>query len=139
MLTKELFSYGLTHLKTDPVLFTYRQQGKVIGAVVVHVNDIIITGQQQFLQDISNKLQSWFKMSKIGPIDTYLSLKVERGPNHEVFWSQQHYIQHVIDNHLPSDSRPTTVPCNSLFAYLTSDGDLPPTNQPYSELIGMLQ
>lgn len=80
MFTKELVSYGLTQSKRDPVLFTYRQNDKVIGAVLVHVDDIIITGKNSFLRDISSKLQARFKMSKVGLIDTYLSLKVEQGP-----------------------------------------------------------
>lgn len=78
-------------------------------------------------------------MSKVGPVDTYLSLKVERGPKNEVYLSQQHYIQHVIDSHLPTSASLTSVPCNTLFADLTAQKDEPQTNQPYSELIGMLQ
>lgn len=70
---------GLTQSKLDPVLFTYESYGMVIGAVVVHVNDIIITGRKKFLKNISLKLQDRFKMFKVGPIDTYLSLKVDRG------------------------------------------------------------
>lgn len=78
-------------------------------------------------------------MSKIGPVDTYLSLKVERGAKNEVYLSQQHYIQHIVDTHLPASSLPATVPCNSLFADLSSDKEALKTNQPYPELIGMLQ
>lgn len=139
MLTKELVSYGLSQSKSDPVLFTYREGDKITGAVVVHVNDLIITGQRSFLEDISGRLQKRFKMSKVGPIDTYLSLKVKRGPSHEVFLSQEHYIQHIVDSHLPSDSNSATIPCNSLFADLSSDTEAPITQHPYSELIGMLQ
>lgn len=139
VLTKELISYGLEQSQADPVLFTYRREGRVIGAVVVHVDDIILTGTKAFMDNISPKLQARFKMSKVGPVDTYLSLKVERGKTGDIFLSQQHYIQHIIDTHLPSDSRSAAVPCNTSFSDLTADSDSPSTGHPYSELIGMLQ
>lgn len=47
-LTKELVSYGLEQSKNDPVLFIYKVSGKVLGALVVHVNDIILAGGQVF-------------------------------------------------------------------------------------------
>lgn len=46
MRTKELVSYGLSQSKSDLVLLTYREGDKVNGAVVVHVDDLIITGQR---------------------------------------------------------------------------------------------
>lgn len=100
MLTKELVSYGLSQSKSDPVLFTYREARKVMGAVVVHVDDIIITGRKSFLKGIGGRLQVRFKMSKIRPVDTYLSLKVKRGENHKLYLSQTHYIPHIVDSHL---------------------------------------
>lgn len=79
LLTKELISYGLTQSKSDPVMFTYRRDGIVIGAVVAHVDNIILTGRKSFLDDVGSKIQSWFQMSKFGTVDMYLSLQVERG------------------------------------------------------------
>lgn len=139
LLTKELVSYSLNQSKANPVLFTYQKEGKVICSVVVHVDYIIITGQTSFLNNISFKFQARFKMLKVGPVDTYLSLKVERGSNNEVYLSQQHYIQHIVNSHLPLGSKPAFVPCNSLFSNLKSFDDSALTSEPYSELIGMLQ
>lgn len=78
-------------------------------------------------------------MSKFRPVNTYLSIKVECGPNHEVFLSQEHYIQHIVDSDLLSNSGSATVPCNSLFSNIASNVNSPLTQHPYSELIGMLQ
>lgn len=104
VLTKELVSYGVVQSKADPVLFTYRRDSKIIGAVVVHVDDIILTGTKSFMDEISPRLRGCFKMSRVGPVDTYLSLKVERGKAGDIFLSQQHYIQHIIDSHLPCNA-----------------------------------
>lgn len=56
LLTKKLLSYGLTQSKSDPVLFTYCKNGKVIGAFVVNLDDFIDIGQQSFLDTISTRL-----------------------------------------------------------------------------------
>lgn len=72
-------------------------------------------------------------------MDTSLSLKVERGKGHEVYLRQQHYIQHIIDSHLPYNACTASVPCNSSFLDLTLSDNTPLTSQLYAELIGMLQ
>lgn len=110
MLTRQLVSFGLTQSKSNPMLFTYTKDNKVIGAVVVHVDDLLLGGKKDSLSSIGEKLQQHFKMSKVGLIDTYLSLKVEPGAKLEVYLSQQHYIQQIVDTHLPADSRSALVP-----------------------------
>lgn len=139
LLTKELVSYGLVESQSDPFLFTRKQNGKVVGVVEVHVDDIIITGPQAFPDEVGTKLTTRFKMSQIVPVDTYLSLKVKRGLNGEVFLSQQNYIQHIGHSHLSSDSQSASVPCNASFLDLAASDQSPTTTKPYAKLIGMLQ
>lgn len=91
------------------------------------------------MSDESKKLESRFKMSKSGPLDTYLSLKVERDSTGTVYLSQRSYINQIIDTHLPRDAKPAYVPCNQLFSDMSSQPDQPQTQKPYSELVGMLQ
>lgn len=121
------------------MLFTKRDGNRVIGAVIVHVDDIIVTGTPSFLRTVGNKLKNRFKMSSSGPLDTYLSLKVERGTDNSIYLSQHQYIREKIEAHLPSDAKSANVPCSMAFSNLTSDSGSPPTDRPYSELLGMLQ
>lgn len=78
-------------------------------------------------------------MSKSGPLNTYLSLKVERDSKGVVYLSQLTYIKQIIKTHLPSNLKPAHVPCNTFFSDMSSQSDQPQTRRPYAELIGMLQ
>lgn len=130
---------GMVQSKHDPVLFTKTDNGKVVGAVIVHVDDFYVTGEKVVMERIRTKLSARFKMSKSGPLDTYISLKVERGEDGSVYLNQQHYIHQIAEKHLPTDFKPAYVPCNTGFSELSSEKESPATNKPYSELIGMLQ
>lgn len=127
MLTKKLISDGMEQSKNDPVLFLKKSGGKTVGAIVAHVDDILLTGEPDFVDKQNSKLQSTFKMSKSGPLDTYLSLRVDRGKNGEVYLSQTHYIDQVCEAYLPADSKPAQVPCNSFFSDMSSQPDQPQT------------
>ena len=70
LLTKELVAMGLTQSEHNPVLFTQTKDGKVVGAVIVHVDDFYVTGEKEVLHKIRSNLSKRFKMSKCGPLDT---------------------------------------------------------------------
>lgn len=105
-LTKELVSYGLEQSKNDPVLFIYKVSGKVLGALVVHVDDIILAGVNSFVDDMKSKLQARFRISKIGRLDTYLSIRIHRESDGVLLLDQQRYIEEIVQTHLSSDSTP---------------------------------
>lgn len=76
--TNELLSHGMEQSKHHPVLFTYKQEGKVLSAIVVHVDNFIVTVIALSVDGIGGKLHKRFRMSKRGPLDAYLSLKFDR-------------------------------------------------------------
>lgn len=78
-------------------------------------------------------------MSNIGPLDTYLSIRIQREPNSALLLDQQRYIEQIIDTHLPSDFKPAYVLCNTSFSDMRKDAKEPLMSNPYSGLIGMLQ
>lgn len=138
-LKKELLSFGMEQSQSDPVLFIYRKTGIVTGVVVVHVDDFLVSGTPDFMKLAESQLTTSYQMSKSGPLDTYLSLKITRSKTGHVYLSQTHYIEDIVDEHLPHDAKKALVPCNAFFSDLTRDKDSPVTTQPYAELIGMLQ
>lgn len=93
MLTSKLSSQGMKQSKHDPVLFLKKQHGRTVGVVVAHFDNILLTGKPDFVDEQDTKIQTTFKMLKSGSLDTYLSLKVGRGENEEVFLSQSHKTQ----------------------------------------------
>lgn len=139
MLTQKLISDRLKQSKHNPVLFTKTDNGEVTGVVIAHVDDLYVTGTPAFVQSEGSKLDSSFKMSKSGPLDTYLSLKVDRDADGMVYLSQLSYINQIVESHLPVNSKPAHLPCNSFFSDMSSQPDQPVTKRPYSKLMGMLQ
>lgn len=136
---KALLSLGFVQSKHDPVLFTYGEKGRVIGAITVHVDDILLTGEKDFVRRVGDELQQKFCMSKSGPLDTFLSIKIDRGSAGQVYLSQTQYIDQIITIHLPPDWKPAHVPCGSFFAELETGHETQPMSKPYAELMGMLQ
>lgn len=92
---------GMIQSKHDPVLFTQVRNEKVVGAVILHVDDICTTAEKDILEKIRSTLSNCFKMSECGPLDTYISLKVERGKDKSVYLSQKHYIYQIAKKPLP--------------------------------------
>lgn len=138
-LTKDLKSFGMNQSTADPVLFTYHADDRLKGVVVVHVDDFLVTGEKEFIALIDEKLGGKYKMSKTGPLDTYLSIKITRSDKGEVYLSQEHYIEDIIDNFLSSDAKTAHTPCNAFFSELVKDLSSEQTDQPYAELLGMMQ
>lgn len=96
MLTEKLVDNGLEQSKHDPVLFIKREDEKVRGVVLAHVDNLYVTVESSFVATQSKNLQSTFKMSKSGPLNTYLSLKVELDPTGRVYISQLLYINRIV-------------------------------------------
>lgn len=139
LLTSELPSYGFEQSKNDPVLFTHKVGDKIQGALVVHVNDIILAGVKTFVKSIKVKLQGQFRMSNIGPLNTYLSICILQGPDGALLLHQQRYIDEIVKKHLDSKNKPAHVPCDLSFSDLGKDLEEALMHKPYSGLSGMLQ
>lgn len=107
--------------------------------VVVHVDEVLVNSESEFIQMTEKQLAKKYEMSKSGALDTYLSPKITRSKDDDVYISQQHYIEDSIEEHLLSDSKVSHVPCNTIFSDLFKDQESSPMSHPYPELIGMLK
>lgn len=123
----------MTQSPHNPVIFTQKKGDKVVAAFVVHVDNIYATGEKDRLWRIQQVLSNKFRMSKSGALDTYISLKVERGSDGVVFLNQKDYINRIADKHLSSSTCLAHVPCNSNFSDMTKDTKSPVTTKPYSD------
>ena len=46
-------------------MFTYVQEGKLQGMIVVNVDDVIMAGNEKFKVEVEEKLKDMFRFSKI--------------------------------------------------------------------------
>lgn len=113
---------------------------KLVCAVAVHVDDLAVVGDDQFIQPLMDQLEMKYKVGQREELNHFLSLKITRDkPNKYVFLSQSHYIGELGEPYLPGFAATVLTPTASNFKDLgvrhTSED---PSPGPYSSLIGAL-
>ena len=56
---------GLHKIHSDGAMFTFVQEGKLQGFIVVNVDDVIMAGTEMFKEKVEEKLKDMFKFSKV--------------------------------------------------------------------------
>ena len=64
-LSERLMELGLHKVHSDGALFTYVKDGKLQGLIAIHVDDLMMAGNKRFQIDVEEKLQEFFKFSKV--------------------------------------------------------------------------
>ena len=64
-LAEQLQHLGMHKVHSDGAFFTYVKEGKLLGLIALHVDDLMIAGNDQFQADIVSNLKKTFLFSKI--------------------------------------------------------------------------
>ena len=93
---KTLESLGMKALSGDAAFFTLHNDGHLIGFVCLHVDDLLMAGNNHFERIISNKLMKQFKFSKVekGKFK-YLGCEIEKTSSGDISLNQNEYIQNI--------------------------------------------
>lgn len=135
--SKALLSLGFRQTKTDYSLFT-RGSGKSFIALLVYVDDVILTGAS--LDDIDTLKQhvnSSYKLKDLGPLRYFLGLELSRSSK-GMFLSQRHYVLNMIEDAGLLASKPTALPLDPHIKLFASDGAVFPDPLVFRRLIGKL-
>jgi hypothetical protein len=85
-----MMSLGFTKSKYDPKLeFKIENDGIVI--LLLYVDDLFLTGEENHIVDCKKKLSTEFKMKDLGPMHYLLGLEVWQSPKH-IFLNQEKYV-----------------------------------------------
>jgi len=96
-LTKALIAAGAQRLIGDPACFLFFENEEWIGFVMVHVDDIIPGGTQEFIEMITTTLRTQFKISKDQARKfTYIGMAL-RTEGINIFMNQSQYIEELED------------------------------------------
>ena len=97
-------SNGCQVLTGDLAAFVYHQNSQLTGLVVIHVDDITLTGKEEWLDSITKELRTRFKISKevIGDF-VYTGIKVMQDKEGNICLDQNHYVDCLED--LPKELR----------------------------------
>jgi hypothetical protein len=98
-----LFYLELKQVSGDPAMFTFHQDGKLVGIVCIHVDDLLMMGNTYFHQLVPQNLFKLFKFSKVEKRKfKYLGCQIEKCQNGDITLNQNEYIENIQEVHCPS-------------------------------------
>ena len=103
-LKDKLERIGMKTVSGDPALFSYHQAGKLSGLVCVHVDDLLVLGNESFKQVLRNKLFSVLHFSKVEQDKfVYLGCEIEKIQNGDIELNQNEYIKNIEKVDVPEE------------------------------------
>ena len=101
-LKETLERLGLKVVSGDPALFTLHKNGKLLGIVCLHVDDLFMTGNNVFKHLMTKQLSKYFKFSKIEETKfKYLGCEITKHDNGDITLNQTEYIENIDDVSVP--------------------------------------
>ena len=136
-LSQSSLKFGFVWSKSDYSLFT-KELGYAFVALLVYVDDIIITGPTQFVIDsLKQFLHSKFKLKDLGPLKYFLGIELARS-SQGIVLSQRHYTLQLLEDTGYLARKPASLPMDPKASLNATDGDLFPGGSQYRRLIGKL-
>ena len=81
-LSKEIIQLGFIQLYADSCIYYNRSEDTII---IIYIDDIAITGPKtEYIRQIIDELKKKFTISDLGPIQSYLDIKITRIPNYKI-------------------------------------------------------
>jgi len=111
-----LIELGFTCTYSDAGIYIYRCQdtGETL-ILILYVNDITIAGNSlKHITELKAVLSSWYEMTDLGKIDSYLGVSITRNWSLKLLEiNQSRYIREIVSCFGMSDSNPTRTPLPS--------------------------
>jgi hypothetical protein len=127
---------GFKQCNVDHIVF-YRHSGRRITVLVVYVDDIIITGDdEQGIKYLKENLSKEFEVKDLGQLKYFLGIEVARSPPGIVL-SQRKYVLDLLNETCMIGCRPASTPIDSNHKLCAECGD-PVNKERYQRLVGRL-
>jgi len=136
-LSATLAHHAFVRSYTDYSLFTYHK-GKVFLALLVYVDDIILTGNgPQACSEFKTYLNNCFRIKDLGPLKYFLGIEVARGPR-GLFLCQRKYALEIGEESGLLGSKPTAFPMEENHKLALAKGNVLDDPSRYRRLVGRL-
>jgi hypothetical protein len=88
---------NFNHFNLDDATLSVKKVGKIIVYLVVYVDDMLITtNNESYISSINKDLKKFFEMKYLGHIHYYLGIEVIENPRY-IFISQKKYIGELVN------------------------------------------
>jgi len=107
-LTEHLLKLDLKHFDLDDATLFVKKVGKIYVYLVVYVNDILMTGNNEsYIASMKKELKKGFEMIDLGYVHYYLGIEVTQHPKF-IFLSQKKYIGDILNKFGMDECNPLT-------------------------------
>jgi len=131
-----LINNNFIQLKSESCIFIKLDKNqKLVCLIGLYVDDMAITGYIHEINNIINKIKNEFKISKSGPVDYILGIKVENN-NNKYTISQISFINKILEKFNINNQRKINTPC--VGDNTISENNTPFDSTKYKSAIGML-
>jgi hypothetical protein len=131
-----LCGMGYKQCNGDHTVF-YRHFGRRIVVLVVYVDDIIVTGDnEEEIKQLKKKLSQEFEVKDLGQLRYFLGIEIARSPKGIVL-SQRKYVLDLLGETGMLGCRPASTPIDPNHKLCAESGD-PVNKETYQRLVGKL-
>ena len=128
---------GYVPSNSDPSLF-FKKNGGVHVVVLLYVDDMIITGSDDAeIARLQEDMSVRFEMKKLGELNNFLGLEVERVKD-GIFVGQQSYARRIVERFGVHEGKTRTTSMDVNIKLKRDEGSLLPDPRPYRSLVGSL-
>lgn len=122
----------------DPCIFT-RHQDDQLAIIAVYVDDLIIlTDNQEDMENIKDRLSNQFQMKDMGELHYCLGISIKRQDD-KLFVTQEQYINKILKKYNLDNANPTSTPMDVNVKLEKDDGHSKPVDSGlYQSMIGSL-
>jgi len=106
-----VISIGFVASGVDGGLFVLEDEGIVVSAVVLYVDDLLIIAKEGLIGQIKDQMKKRFRMHDLVSVSFYLGMNIERNrEHHTIDIHQRSYIQTILAKFRMDESRPVATP-----------------------------
>jgi hypothetical protein len=135
--TQSVKKQEYTQGQADHTLFTKSGQNGKITVLIVYVDDIILTGNDEIeMERLKRNLAADFEIKDLGPLKYFLGMEIARSKKGIVV-SQRKYVLDLLQETGMSGCKPADTPMDQ-SAKLWEKGDTPVDTGRYQRLVGKL-
>jgi len=100
-----------SHVDGELFVLHDKDQGIVVAAVVLYVDDLLIIANEALIGQIKDQMKKRFRMNDLGSVSFYLGMNIERNREHHTIDIHQHsYIRTILAKFRMDESTPVATP-----------------------------
>ena len=137
-LTEHLLKLDFKHFDLDDATLFVKKVGKTVVYLVVYVDDLLITGNNEsYIASMKKELKKGFEMTDLGHVHYYLGIEVIQHPKF-IFLSQKKYIGDLLNKFGMDDCKPLSTPMEQNLKLTSIEGKEFEDATKYRQLVGSL-